>query len=74
MARKSKREKIEKHKQSLGDVLEDPESYGVRTRPRTKQKHRDRDGLGEVSDDDDRAGEGLPSDLTNKIMREAHLQ
>ena len=74
MARKSKREKIEKHKQSLGDVLEDPESYGVRTRPRTKQKHRERDGSGDVSDDDDRAGEGLPSDLTNKIMREAHLQ
>jgi len=29
MARK-KRERIEKHKHSLGEVLEDPETYGVR--------------------------------------------
>jgi len=27
---RKKRERIEKHKQSLGDVLEDPETYGVR--------------------------------------------
>jgi len=76
MARRPKREKVEKHKQSLGDVLEDPESYGVRTKPRTKQKRRDTDGLGDASDDevDHRAEQGLPSDLTNKIMREAHLQ
>lgn len=31
MARK-KRERIEKHKQSLGEVMEDPETYGVRVR------------------------------------------
>ena len=66
MARKSKREKIEKHKQSLGDVIEDPESYGVRTKPRSKQRRRDDEG----SEEDER----LPAELTNKIMREAHLQ
>ena len=76
MARKPSRQKVEKHKQSLGDVLEDPESYGVRTRPRAKQKRRDQDEMGDVSDEevDHRADQGLPSDLTNKIMREAHLQ
>ena len=29
---KKKREKVEKHKQSLGEVMEDPETYGVRVR------------------------------------------
>ena len=71
MARKSSRQKIEKHKQSLGDTLEDPETHGVRTRPRQKAKSRNHEL---PSDDEEGPGPSLPSDLTNKIMREAHLQ
>ena len=77
MARKSSRQKIEKHKQSLGDTLEDPEAHGVRTRPRQKRGRR-RDAYDEEhvgsSEDEGADVPQLPSDLTNKIMREAHLQ
>jgi len=77
MARKSSRQKIEKHKQSLGDTLEDPETHGVRTRPRQKRGRR-RDAYDEEhvgSEDEEHVDvPQLPSDLTSKIMREAHLQ
>lgn len=35
---KKKRDYVEKHKQSLGDQLEDPESWGVRVSRRRRQR------------------------------------
>ena len=87
MARK-KIERIEKHKQSLGEVLEDPESYGVRVgsilssnlsicffimSSTMQTKPRSKKKREEEEEYSEDEG-ALPPELTGKIMKEAHLQ
>jgi essential nuclear protein 1 len=66
MGRK-KREYVEYHKQSLGEQIEDPETYGVRTKPRAPKRHR---GTGE-SDEEEGA---VPGELSHRILEVAREQ
>jgi essential nuclear protein 1 len=66
MGRK-RRERVEHHKQSLGEQIENPETYGVRTQPRPEKKHR-RSGAG--SDEE----EEVPGALSNRILAVAREQ
>lgn len=66
---KKKRDYVEKHKQSLGDQLENPETWGVRTQPRPNKRQRG----GE--EDEGEEGEGfVPADMTARILKQARSQ
>ncbi|KAL4429375.1 hypothetical protein ABPG77_005149 [Micractinium sp. CCAP 211/92] len=66
---KKKRDYVEKHKQSLGDQLENPETWGVRTQPRPNKRQRG----GEEDEGED--GEGfVPADMTARILKQARSQ
>lgn len=67
MGRK-RRERVEHHKQSLGEVIENPETYGVRTKSRPEKRHR-HSGAG--SEDDE---EQVPAALSNRILEVAREQ
>jgi essential nuclear protein 1 len=67
MGRK-RRERVEYHKQSLGEQIENPETYGVRTQPRPEKKHR-HSGAG--SEDEE---EQVPGALSNRILEVAREQ
>lgn len=57
-----------KHKQDLGEQIEDPASYGVRTKPRAEKKR------ARAPDEDDDAGALLSAKDSGRILREARLQ
>ena len=67
MGRK-KRQYVEHHKQSLGEQIENPETYGIRTKPRPEKRHR-HSGAG--SDEDE---ELVPAALSNRILEVAREQ
>jgi len=62
-----RRERIDRHKQSLGDQLENPETYGVRTKPRLEKRRK----AGNDSEEDE---EFVPAALSNRILEEARAQ
>ncbi|KAL4458621.1 hypothetical protein ABPG75_013486 [Micractinium tetrahymenae] len=66
---KKKRDYVEKHKQSLGDVLENPETWGVRTQPRPSKRRRG----GEDEEGEDEEG-FVPADMTARILKQARSQ
>lgn len=68
---KKKRDYVEKHKQSLGDQLENPETYGVRTQPRP---HKRRKSEGEEEEEELEQEEFVPAGMTNRILKEARAQ
>ncbi|KAI3435957.1 hypothetical protein D9Q98_002015 [Chlorella vulgaris] len=68
MGRK-KRDYVERHKQSLGEVIENPETYGVRTQPRPSKRRKE----GE-EEDEAAAEEFVPAALSSRILREARSQ
>ncbi|KAF6259059.1 bystin-like protein [Scenedesmus sp. NREL 46B-D3] len=61
---KKRHQRPDKHKQDLGAQIEDPETYGIRTKPRA-EKRRKRDEEDE---------EAVPQDVSARIMREARAQ
>lgn len=65
---KKKREYVERHKQSLEEVLENPETYGVRTHPRQGKRPR---GEGY---DEEAAEEPVSAAMTARILKEARSQ
>ncbi|GBF87629.1 bystin [Raphidocelis subcapitata] len=70
MRKKQRRQRPNKHKQDLGEQLEDPASYGVRTRPRGDKKR----GRGDDDGDGDGDGGPLSQKDSSRILREARLQ
>ena len=62
---KKRRQYVEHHKQSLGDQMEDPETYGVRTKPRPEKRRK-----GESDDEE----EHVPGVLSNRILEVAREQ
>jgi essential nuclear protein 1 len=66
---KKRRQRIERHQQSLGEQLEDPATYGVRTKPRPEKRRKKRAG-----DDSDEEEEFVPGALSNKILEVAREQ
>lgn len=64
MGRK-KRTYVEHHKQTLGEQIENPETYGVRTKPRAAKRHR--------GDSDDEEG-AVPGELSHRILEVAREQ
>ena len=67
---KKKRERVEKHKQSLGDQIENPESYGVRTKPRPQKRRRSQN----VESDDEGDDAFVPGNRSGKILDVAREQ
>ncbi|GAB4821947.1 hypothetical protein N2152v2_008993 [Parachlorella kessleri] len=65
---KKRREPVRYHKQTLGDQIEDPESYGVRTKPRPQKRRKGEDGSDAEND------ELVPGHLSSKILQEARAQ
>uniref|UniRef100_A0A383VD46 Bystin n=1 Tax=Tetradesmus obliquus TaxID=3088 RepID=A0A383VD46_TETOB len=61
---KKRQQRPDKHKQDLGAQIEDPESYGVRTKPRAEKRRK--------RDEDDE--EAVPQDVSARILREARAQ
>lgn len=66
MGRK-KREYVEFHKQTLGEQIENPETYGVRTKTRPEKRRRN----GADSDEEE---ELVPAALSNRILEVAREQ
>lgn len=68
----------EKHAAALGDQMEDPEGYGVRTKPRGSKRRKQREGEAPVDDVDaqelQEEEQALPAGLTDKLLKEARLQ
>eukprot|EP00877_Chromochloris_zofingiensis_P005227 jgi/Chrzof1/14705/Cz09g12210.t1 len=62
---KKRREKIQRHKQDLGDQLEDPNTYGVRIKPRAEKKRR------RAEEDTD---ELVSQKISSRILKEARAQ
>jgi len=62
--RRGKRERIERHRHGLTEQIEDPETQGVRTRPRSKRQKSEEQVENEV----------LEEKMTAKIMKEAREQ
>ncbi|PSC71236.1 Bystin [Micractinium conductrix] len=65
---KKKRDYVVHHKQSLGDQLENPETWGVRTQPRPSKRRRD----GE--EDEQQEEELVPAAMTARILKQARSQ
>lgn len=65
---KKRREYVEKHKQSLGEVLEDPETYGVRTQPRPGKRRKGSE------EEEEAAEEFVPAAMTQRILKQARSQ
>ncbi|KAF8062016.1 hypothetical protein HT031_004276 [Scenedesmus sp. PABB004] len=63
---KRRQQRPERHKQDLGEQIEDPNSYGVRTKPRAEKRRR------RTEDEED--AEAVPQDVSARILREARAQ
>ncbi|KFM26104.1 Bystin [Auxenochlorella protothecoides] len=63
------------HKQNLGDELENPENFGVRTKPRGQKrtKNGDNEAAGYNSADED-VEQSLPADISHRVLRVAREQ
>lgn len=69
---KKRRERVERHQESLGEQLENAESYVVRSKPRAEKRRKGGDAQGDDSDEDD---EGyVPHKLSGRILEAARQQ
>ena len=66
---KKRRDRVEYHKQSLGEQIEHPETYGVRTQPRAQKRHRH-----SGANSEDELEQEVPGALSNKILQVARDQ
>ncbi|EFN54310.1 hypothetical protein CHLNCDRAFT_135512 [Chlorella variabilis] len=66
---KKKRDYVQQHKQSLGEVLENPETYGVRTQPRPSKRRKS-----DEEQEEEAGEEFVPAAMTRRILREARTQ
>lgn len=69
---KKKRERPEKHKQTLGEQIEDPTSYGVRTKPRPQKRRRSKAAEEALSEEEDDSF--VPDALSGRILDVAREQ
>jgi len=69
---KKRRERVERHQESLGEQLENPETYGVRTKPRAEKRRKGRTAQADGSDEDDEAY--VPQKLSGRILEAARQQ
>lgn len=82
MRTKKKRSRgVEHHKQSLGEQIENPETYGVRTQPKRHRKGRDDSDPTATAaaaivdvDEEELVDQAVPGTLSNRILKVAREQ